>query len=125
VAWKGNTQILLWFGPRGLSAYQVTWTYPLTHFDSRLKTDLCSGIRYVNLMLIGDSELAGAAVWLDDERVGELSEAGNFNRDVPVGVHHLRVEKPDGGSWRTELRYDEANSGHDRLVVPGDTLAPR
>lgn len=117
VAWKGNTQILLWLGTGGLTAYQITWTYPLTNFDSRLKTDLCSGARYVELNLVGDSALAGAAVWLDGERVGELTSSGNFTWDVPLGAHQFRVEKPDGGSWSTELRYDESSAGHDRLPI--------
>ena len=42
VARKGNTKILLWFGPNGLTAYQITWTYPVTNFASEHKTDLCT-----------------------------------------------------------------------------------
>jgi len=117
IASKGNTQILLWLGAGGLTAYQVTWTYPLTNFDSRLKTDVCSGARYVELNLVGDSELSGAAVWLDGERVGTLSKTGTFTWDVPLGVHQLRVERMGGGSWSTELRYDESGPGHHRVPV--------
>ena len=117
IAWKGNTQIELWLGADGLTAYQVTWTYPLTNFDSQLKTDLCSGARYVDLDLVGDPELAGAGVWLDGERVGELSRSGNFSFDVPIGGHELRIESPGGGSWSTKLRYDESSSGHHRVPI--------
>lgn len=125
VAWKGNTQILLWLNAGGLTAYQVTWTYPLTHFESGLKTDLCSGVKYVELNVVGDSVLTGAAVWLDGERVGELSGAGTFTLDVPLGIHELRVEEALGGSWRTELRYDESSSGHDRVSIPESALRSR
>jgi hypothetical protein len=117
IAWKGNTRILLWFGRGGLTAYQITWTYPITNFDSRLKTDLCSGARYVDLNLVGESELAGAAVWLDGERLGELSRSGTFTWEVPLGVHELRIEIAGGGSWSTELRYDDSSSGHHRVPV--------
>lgn len=117
IASKGNTRILLWFGAGGLTAYQVTWTYPLTNFESQLKTDLCSEAKYVKLSLVGDSELAGAAVWLDGERVGALSRTGTFTCDVPLGVHELRIERAGGGSWNRQLRYDESSSGHHRVPV--------
>ena len=42
VALKGNTRILLWFGAGGLTAYQITWTYPVTNFASEPKTALCT-----------------------------------------------------------------------------------
>lgn len=120
VAWKGNTQILLWLGLDGLTAYQVTWTYPLTNFDSQLKTDLCSGARYVDLNLVGDSELGGAAVWLDGERVGELSRSGTFSFDVPLGAHELRIERPGGSSWSTELSFDESRGHHGVPISASD-----
>lgn len=124
LAWKGNTQILLWLDAGRLAAYQVTWTYPLTNFDSRLKTDLCSGVRYVDVSLVGDPELSGAAVWLDGQRVGELSSSGNLTWYVPLGAHQLRVEEPDGGAWSIELRYDDSSSGHDSVAISHDALRP-
>jgi hypothetical protein len=117
VAWKGNTQLPLWFVADGLVAYQVAWTYPLTNLESQLKTDLCSGAKYVDLNLVGDSELAGAAVWLNGKRLGEFSRSGTFTWDVPLGVHELRIETASGGSWSTELRYDESSSGHHRIPI--------
>jgi hypothetical protein len=122
VARKGNTQVLLWLETDGLIAYQITWTYPPTNFDSQLKTDLCTGDQYVELNLVGRSELAGAGVWLDGERVGELSRSGSFTWDVTLGAHQLRVEKPGSGSWATELRYDAASVGYDRLPIPEDSF---
>lgn len=117
---KGNTRILLWLGADGLIAHQVTWTYPLTNFDSQLKNDLCTGMKYVDLSLVGDSVLSGAAVWLNDVRVGELSQTGTFRFDAPLGTHELRVERAGGGSWSKELRYDESSAGDDRLPIPDD-----
>lgn len=122
IAWKGNTQILLWLGADGLIAHQVTWTYPLTNFDSQLKNDLCKGMKYVELNLVGNSVLSGAAVWLNDERVGELSRTGTFRFDVPLGTHELRVKRAGGGAWSKELRYDESSAGDDRLPIPDDAF---
>lgn len=123
IGWKENTQILLWLVGDGLTAYQVTWTYPLTHYDSHLKTDLCSGTRYVDLHLVGDSDLSSAVVSLNGERVGELSRSGKLSFDVPLGAHELRIKSPDHGSWSTDLSYDKSSSGHDRILVAATDLS--
>lgn len=121
VARKGNTQILFWIAEGELNSYQLTWTYPLTHYAAALKTNLCTGEKYVELHLVGHSVHSGATVWLDGERVGELSNSGTYNQDVPIGIHLLRVEK-GGSRWRTELRYNRTSSGYDRVPIPEDVL---
>lgn len=122
VARKGNTQVLLWFGESGLAAYQVTWTYPLTNFDAALKTDVCSGQKFVELHVIGNRADAGAVVLLDGQPVGELSSTGTEVLDVPVGTHTLEVKQAGRGIWRANLVYDEDSSGYDRLPIPENGL---
>jgi len=105
-----------------LISYQLTWTYPLTNYAAEPKVNLCTGMRYVELQLVGDSVHSGATVWLDGERVGELSSSGTYSQDVPIGIHQLQVKKSGAGSWRAELNYDETSSGYDRVPIPEDAF---
>lgn len=119
---KGDTLILLGLKELLLKTYQVSWTSGFTKQSFHLKHDLCSGLRYVELHLVGTADLAGASVWLDGELVGQLSAFGNFDRDVQLGSHHLKVQKAGSGSWSTELRYDESSSGYDRVPISQEDL---
>jgi len=106
-----------------LETYQVTWTSGFTKQSFQLKHDLCSGEKYVELHLDASSDLAGASIWLDGERIGEVAKSGGFSRDIPLGVHELRLEKLGVGFWSTKLDYDESSSGYDRVPVPEGALA--
>lgn len=124
VAQKGDTLILLGLREARLETHQVTWISGLTKRSSLLKHNLCSGAKYVELHLVGSSDLAGASVWLDGQFVGQLADFGDLDRDVQLGRHQLRVQKSGIGSWSTELHYDESSSGYDRLPIPEDEFVP-
>lgn len=124
VAAKGDTLVHLELEGSRLKTYQVSWTSGFTKQSHRLKTDLCSGAKLVELHIIGDSAQAGAIVLLDGQPVGELASIGIEVLDVPIGTHTLELRKPGLGSWSTELRYEEGSSGYDRLPVPEDALLP-
>jgi hypothetical protein len=111
-------------GPH-LKTYQVSWTSGFTKQSYHLKTDLCSGQKLVQLHIIGDHAHAGAIVLLNGQPVGELSRTGIKVLDVPIGTHTLEVKKAGLSSWSTELRYDDASSGYDRLPIPKGALQPR
>lgn len=125
VAQKGDTLIRLELEGPHLKRYQVSWTSGFTKQSHDLKTDLCSGEKLVELHVLGHSAQAGAVVLLDGQRVGELSSTGVDILDVPIGTHTLEVKEAALGSWSTELIYDEASSGYDRLPLPKDALEPR
>lgn len=117
IAQQGDTQIYLDFRESLLKAYRVSWTSGFTQQDSRVKHNLCSGTKYVELNFLGRKEFAGAIVWLDGKRVTQLDMDGDFCWDVPLGIHQLRIEKPGVGTWTAELRYEETSPGHDRLPI--------
>lgn len=117
VARRGDTLVFLGLRASLLETYQISWTSGFTKQSSQLKHDLCSGTRYVELHLIASSNIAGASIWLDGKRVGEVSKAGGFSRDIPLGLHELRVEQSGVGSWTTELHYHGSSSGYDRLPI--------
>jgi hypothetical protein len=122
VAQTGDTLIHLELENDRLRSYQVSWTSGFTKQSSKLKTDLCSGEKLVEVYIVNGYRHAGAAVLLDGEKVGELSKQGTFILDVPLGRHSLTIELPDSRSWSTELRYDESSSGYDRLPIPDDAF---
>lgn len=117
IAQRGDTLIILGLKAARLETYQVTWTSGFTKQSSQLKHNVCSGVKYVEMHLLASSDLAGATIWLDGERIGEISRTGGFTEDIPIGIRALRVEKAGVGSWSTELRYDKSSSGYDRISV--------
>ncbi len=117
---RKNTSIDLWFEGDLLEAHRVAWTYPITNYGARFKTNICTGQRFVDLRLLGPRGLAGASVLLDNEKVGEMSSAGTQSLDVPLGVHRLTIEKHGLGPWTRELTYDDSSSAYDRLEVDLD-----
>lgn len=117
---KGDTLIFLGLRDSRLETYRISWVSGFTKRSSRLKYNLCSGDKYVEVHLVGSSDLAGAKVWMNGEVIGQLSVFGTFGLDVQLGSHKLRVEKAGGGSWSTELRYDESSSGYDRVPITED-----
>ncbi len=69
------------------------------------------------MRLVSSREYGGAAVLLDGVLVSKLDGSGDFVRDIPLGVHDFRIEKPDLGTWVLELRYDESSPGRDRIPI--------
>lgn len=113
---RRSTLARLWFDDSGLLAHRVTWSYPITNFGSRLKVNLCTGERFVELSLVGPSSFAGSPVEIDGRHAGVLSNAGTMTVDVPLGQHRVEVFTPPG-SWTAELRYASTVSGYDRLEI--------
>jgi hypothetical protein len=114
---KGQTQIALGLEDGEIRDYQVNWVSSFMKRTYGLKKDLCSDRLLVELHILAPSSAGGSTVLLDTENVGELSALGTLTLDVPLGKHHLTVEKAGIGVWSTELRYDESSSGYDRVSV--------
>jgi len=121
VARKGHAAIKLWFERDQLKSYQTTWIYFVTNIDSLPRVDLCTGAQTVILEFHTSGTLAGAVIWLDDVRVGELSERDYDAVDVPLGAHELRIEKAGSVIWSKSVHYDESSSGWVRVNL--DTLS--
>lgn len=121
VALKGNTVIQLWFADTGLNAQQVTWSYPVTRYSSRLKMDLCTGERVVVVQIVAPPAFEGATVMLDGAEVDQLSAQGTTSLELGLGRHQLTIEKAPFGRKERELVYDADSPGHDRLVFGEDS----
>ncbi len=117
VAQKGATIVILEMNSNRLQTYQISWTSGFTQKSSHLKYDLCEKRYLVHMWLVSSREYGGAAVLLDGVLVGKLNGWGGFARDIPLGVHELRIERPGLGTWVLELRYDESSLGHDRIPI--------
>ncbi len=117
VAQKGDTMVTLEMNSNLLQAYQISWTSGFTKKSSRLKYDLCEKRYLVEMWLVSSREYGGAAVWLNGVLVGRLDGYGDFARDIPLGIHEFRIERPGLGTWVMELRYDESSQGHDRIPI--------
>jgi len=120
IAYKGNTSINLWLEDGRLKTYQTTWTWFVTNIDSSPKIGLCSGTKTVDLRVYAPATLAGAVVWLDGLRAGELTDNDYDEMTVPLGVHELRIEQHGKVVWTTTLRYDESSSGWAWVEVNDD-----
>jgi hypothetical protein len=125
---RPNTGCLLLFENGGLKAYQFSWGVSMKGWESSPFHDVCSGEKYVLFGIHGvhgrDEVLAGAGVWLNGEFLRQLSKSGSLYPGVhiPLGTHHLCIEKPGLISWSTELHYDESSSGFQRITIPADAF---
>ena len=125
---RGDTSILLELVHGGLRAHRVTWMSGFTRLSSRLKTDICTGQRLVQLRLVGEPRHADASVLLNGERIARLSRRGTASLDIAVGSHTLTVKHGDF-LWSTKLHYHLSSSGWDRLEIPveepsGENVSP-
>jgi len=115
VAYKGHTSVKLWFEGDHLKSHQTTWTYFVTNIDSSPRVDLCTGAQTVSVEFHTSGALAGAVIWVDDVRAGELSEREYDAIDIPLGTHELRIEMAGSVIWSKSVHYDESSSGWERV----------
>ncbi len=112
-----GTSVYLWLEDEQLVAYRLAWISGFTRQALSLKTFVCSGDKTVQVILVADSELVGARIWVDDIQVEDVSKFGNAIFEVGLGSHKLKVEKPGYKPYTKTVHYHEMSQGNDYLVV--------
>ena len=116
---EGSSRVYLSFGMGGLRWFRTAEQVGFTGMRAGLKHDLCSGGKFVSLVIDGNPQWGNAAVTVDGAVIGKLTggQLAFLEADVPLGEHELLIQTPPY-SYRQRLSFDERSDGVDRIHLP-------
>jgi hypothetical protein len=116
---EGSSRVYLSFSTGGLRWFRTAEQVGFTGMRAGLKYDLCSGGKFVSLVIDGNPQWGRATVTVDGAAIGTLSggQLAFLEADVPLGEHELLIQTPPY-VYRQRLSFDDRSDGVDRIHLP-------